>query len=214
VRRLDLPATVKLVAAYASQYADTQGHHVRPGVERLAQETGLGSATVKRALARLRSLGLLVLVRSGRSQGRRGKANEYRLAIPDDLLEKVDLIGNTDHQKISDQGPGESVETASPEPEHGSPEDLRSAGTGITGDVISDHQVIQHQPETTPAVTTTPIDNSLLERVVTSRETDIPKPDLRIVGKSWSRGADAIAEAMARRAAARDAHRAQSGEAS
>lgn len=200
LRRLKLPAPVKLVAAYVSQYADNEGRNTRPGVERLALETGHGTATVKRALKRLRDLGLLELVRSGSSQGRRGKANEYRLAIPDDLLERVDLVdgfgsastnGAAEHGSPGDPRSGD-VERSEPVDndrntdhhvipdqgggesttghEHGSPDDPGSAGTGITGDRNRDHLVIPHQPETTPASFTTPEDHSLPPVPLTPRE--------------------------------------------
>lgn len=173
VRRLKLSPTVKLVAAYVSQYADNDGRNTRPGVERLALETCLSAATVKRSLKKLRELGLLVLVRSGSSQGRRGQANEYHLAIPADLLERVPLVTeinvgepNRDHQVSRDPGPASEPEL----PEQGSPGEPSSDGTGLTDDRNRDHLVIPHQPETTPADNTTPEDNSLPGPTLTPRE--------------------------------------------
>jgi DNA-binding transcriptional ArsR family regulator len=178
VRRLKLPPLVKLVAAYVSQYADNEGRHTRPGVERLALETQTSPATVKRCLKKLRDVGLLDLVRSGSSQGRRGKANEYRLAIPEDLLERVELVTevnvddtNRDHQVSRDPEPDEAMEST----EQGSPDEPCSGGTGLTDDTNRDHQVIPHQPETTPADNTTPDINSLPAPTLTPRDAGQPK---------------------------------------
>lgn len=146
MRRLKLSPTVKLVAAYVSQYADNDGRNTRPGVKRLALETGFGEATIKRSLATLRGLGLLALVRSGSSQGRRAKANEYRLAIPDDLLEKVSLVD------------GFGAERSSADEEQGSSGDPCSGGGGeqsdssapVDNEQIRDHQMIPDNPPGQP----------------------------------------------------------------
>ena len=164
VRRLKLPPLVKLVAAYSSQYADNAGRHIRPGVERLALETQTSPTTVKRCLKRLRDLGLLELVRSGQSQGRRGKANEYRLVIPDDLLERVELVTEvyTEGPEQGSQGtPDNGPESPSETTEQGSPREPSSTGTGVSGDPEQGSQGTPHQPVTTPAVTNTPITGSL-----------------------------------------------------
>lgn len=172
VRRLKLPPLVKLVAAYSSQYADNAGRHIRPGVERLALETQTSPATVKRCLKRLRDLGLLELVRSGSSQGRRAKANEYRLVIPADLLERVELVTDV-YPDEPEQGSEVSRDPGRKQPseatEQGSPGEPCSTGTGLTGEPEQGSQVIPHQPVTTPAVTNTPITGSLPAPPLTPR---------------------------------------------
>lgn len=165
VRRLKLSPTVKLVASYVSQYADTHGNHIRPGIVRLATETGFNEKTIRRALAKLRDTGLLVRVRSGSAQGRRGQADEYRLAIPDDLLERVELVTE--------------INTAAPsvDPEHRTPDVHCSPGTPDSDARNTGHQESTHQPETTPAVTTTPDIYSLTRDPLTPREADLSKSD-------------------------------------
>lgn len=89
LRRLALPPSVKLVAAFCAQYGNLDGAEVRPGVDRLALETTHDERTVRTAMTALRDLGLLTRVRCGSAQGRRGLADEYRLTIPDDVADRV-----------------------------------------------------------------------------------------------------------------------------
>ncbi|MGW6499369.1 hypothetical protein [Nonomuraea angiospora] len=85
-------STVQHVALVAATYGNPDGTRVRPSAERLARVTRLNERTVRLCLARLRDVGLLVRVMQGSSQGRRALADEYRLAIPDDLLERVAML--------------------------------------------------------------------------------------------------------------------------
>ncbi|HEU4541967.1 MAG TPA: hypothetical protein VFR23_12645 [Jiangellaceae bacterium] len=178
VRRLDLPSNAKLVAAYVSQYADMAGINARPGLGRLAMETRLNEKTVRRYLKLLRDVGLLVRVRSGSGQGRRGKADEYRLAIPEDILERVALVTerrNTGHQKSTVPRVENAVDDARKAEEHRTSSAQCSAGTPGIESRNSGHLVPTQVPETTPAKNTTPDNHSLSEREVTSREADHPK---------------------------------------
>lgn len=84
-----MPSWAKHVALNAATYADAKGCGVYPGIARTIDDTGLSSATVRRAFVYLRAVGLLVRVVEGSRVGRRGVADEYRLAIPDDVLERV-----------------------------------------------------------------------------------------------------------------------------
>jgi hypothetical protein len=81
-------ATIKGVAARLASYADGNGTRVRPGVARLAVDLEMDYQTARRAVSLLRGLGLIDLVRSG---GRRG-ADEFRLTLPVDLLDRDDLV--------------------------------------------------------------------------------------------------------------------------
>lgn len=81
-------ARIKAVAGRLADYADSNGSRVRPGLSRLAVDLEMDYRTVKASVAILRGLGLLKLVRSGRKAGH---ADEYRLAIPVDLLEHVEV---------------------------------------------------------------------------------------------------------------------------
>lgn len=80
-------ASIKAVAGRLASYADGNGRRVRPGVARVALDLEVDMRTVKTAMAHLRKIGLLQLVRAG---GRRG-ADEYRLTLPVDLLDRDDL---------------------------------------------------------------------------------------------------------------------------
>lgn len=70
---------VKLVALVCATYADADGRRVRPGESGLAEACGMGGSTVRRHLATLVAIGLLVCVRRGGG----GMASEYRLTVPE-----------------------------------------------------------------------------------------------------------------------------------
>jgi DNA-binding transcriptional ArsR family regulator len=89
IRALPLPSGAKHVALNAATYANADGSGIYPGNERTVADTGLSDSTVRRAYRLLRDVGLLDRIVEGRSRGRRGVADEYRLAIPDDVLERV-----------------------------------------------------------------------------------------------------------------------------
>lgn len=94
VRRCQIPGPTKLVALVCATYADPDGSNVRPGEPRLAAVCGMGASTVRRHLARLVDLGLLERLANG--GGRRGegwaRAARYRLTVPSNLLERVELL--------------------------------------------------------------------------------------------------------------------------
>jgi DNA-binding transcriptional ArsR family regulator len=101
MRRARLGSSVKLVACILADYANPDGTSVRPGNLRLTATTELGDKTVRRALEKLRELGLIERVFEGSKMGRRGLADEYRLTIPDDLMGRVRMLG-PDEQEIED----------------------------------------------------------------------------------------------------------------
>lgn len=86
---VDLHVTVKAVALTLATYGDLDGADVRPGNELLVLDTCTSDKTVRRALAELRSLGLVERVVPGYQRGRAGVADEYRLCIPADLHERT-----------------------------------------------------------------------------------------------------------------------------
>lgn len=88
-------ATIKLIALTMASYADADGTRIFPGVARIAVDAEVTHQTAKRALAALRTLGLLDLVKAG---ARPGHADEYRLAIPTDLLDRVDVWSPAAHR--------------------------------------------------------------------------------------------------------------------
>lgn len=93
VRRAIMPIRLKLVALVLATYADADGTRVRPGADVLAAVTGQGESTVRKQLTELLTdYGLLRLVSRGGGRGGRGKTSEYRLVLPVDLLERVELL--------------------------------------------------------------------------------------------------------------------------
>ena len=92
VRRCCLPSTTKLVAYAMATYADADGSRVFPGATRLAAVTGLSERSVRGALGNLRDLGLIERTTKGGMRGTRAFADVHQLTIPDDLLERMDLL--------------------------------------------------------------------------------------------------------------------------
>ncbi len=86
VRRARLGRTVKAVAMVTASYANADGTRVFPGIARLAVQCEIDYRTAQRALAVLRKAGLIEVVRRGAR--RSGKADEYRLILAADLLER------------------------------------------------------------------------------------------------------------------------------
>jgi hypothetical protein len=81
-------ARIKLVAHRLANYADSDGTRIHPGIARLAVDLEIEYRTVRDTLALLRRLGLIHRVRPATG---RGRADEYRLTLPLDLLDRDDL---------------------------------------------------------------------------------------------------------------------------
>jgi hypothetical protein len=81
-------ARIKLVAHRLANYADSDGTRIHPGIARLAVDLEIEYRTVRDSLALLRRLGLVQIVRPAAG---RGRADEYRLTLPTDLLDRDDL---------------------------------------------------------------------------------------------------------------------------
>lgn len=80
-------ARIKLVAARLADYADSNGSRIHPGLARLAVDLETDYRSVRAAVVHLRAVGLLQVVRAGKGV----KADEYRLTLPVDLLERDDV---------------------------------------------------------------------------------------------------------------------------
>lgn len=95
VRRAQLSRTVHSVAMTIATYAsyDT-GRDIYPGVARLSVDCKVGYKIVKAALATLREVGLIELVRPSPGPG---LSDEYRLIFANDLLEKLKILSPTEH---------------------------------------------------------------------------------------------------------------------
>jgi hypothetical protein len=87
VRALPLPPMTGYVALTLATYGDLDGRDIRPGNEALISDTGTSRATVWRALAFLRDVGLIESVQP--ASRRRGIAETYCLATPADVLARV-----------------------------------------------------------------------------------------------------------------------------
>ncbi len=96
---------VQHVAMMACTYGNPDGTRIRPGIARLARVCRLDPETVRRCLARVRELGLFRRVFEGSKAGRAGgKSDEYQLAIPDDIAERVPLLDPDEHELLIPDG--------------------------------------------------------------------------------------------------------------
>jgi len=81
-------SSIKAVAERLARYGDADGTRVRPGIARLAVDLEMSYGTVKRAVQHLHKVGLLRLVQAA---SRPGHADVYRLSLPVDLLDRVEV---------------------------------------------------------------------------------------------------------------------------
>lgn len=91
LRRAELPKDIKYVGLLLATFADSDGSRVRPGEAELALAAGEGASTVRKRVKVLRELGLIALVARGGGRGGKFKASVYRLTMPLDLLDRVEL---------------------------------------------------------------------------------------------------------------------------
>ncbi|RSD21978.1 hypothetical protein [Amycolatopsis eburnea] len=92
LRRIAMPDALARLAFTLATYADADGSRVRPGVDQLAADTDKAPRSVKRLLAELRDgYGLIAQISRGGGRNGKGRAAEYRLVFPADLLERVEL---------------------------------------------------------------------------------------------------------------------------
>jgi hypothetical protein len=91
-RRVVADPAIKLVGWTAASWAEPDGTRIFPGARLLAATTGLSETTVKNALAVIRQSGLIWRYVEGSKHGRGGLADEYRLTIPDDILDRVPML--------------------------------------------------------------------------------------------------------------------------
>lgn len=93
VRAARIPPLTKCVALMLASYATGRsGENARPSQARLAQDVGIGTRALRNHLKALREdYCLIERVSFGSSTGKANQTDEYRLVIPSDLLERVDL---------------------------------------------------------------------------------------------------------------------------
>ena len=123
------PPLRKLVALMIATYANGNGGNAHPGEDRLAEECGITTRAVRGHLAALREVGLLVRTFNGSQSGRRRLADEYELAIPADVLSRLQ---EADHRNEG-SGVREPI-TGTSVPDHRNPgAKHRNEGSQITG---------------------------------------------------------------------------------
>ena len=77
-----LTLSERTVATALGLYANADGTHAHPGVDRLARHLSCSERTVRRALVSIEKLGFIVLRSHGSRAGVRGRASVYDLTIP------------------------------------------------------------------------------------------------------------------------------------
>ena len=91
LRRVRVSTATKAVGWALADYTDSDGTNAFPGVKRLGEDTELSRRSVLAGLVKLRDLGLIERVTEGSKGGRPGFADVYRLTVPDDLAERVEM---------------------------------------------------------------------------------------------------------------------------
>jgi DNA-binding transcriptional ArsR family regulator len=94
LRRLTLSKDTRYVALVLATYADRDGSNAHPGQDVLAADCEVTDRTVRRHLARLLELGLIVRTFSGSTAGRRQLADVWQLTLPPDPARSIGLIPN------------------------------------------------------------------------------------------------------------------------
>ncbi len=150
-----MPLQIKLIAGILAQHADPDGTRVRPGNPRLAAITGKSERTIIRWLAVLRDE-YRIIDRRSRGGGRGGalKTDEYWLVVPDDLLDRVELIAL--------DGAPASVPSRTDD----------SGDTAVSGD-DADRGDIHVSPQSGPS----PVDKTETGDTAMARETDFQVTD-------------------------------------
>lgn len=100
LRRVQIPPGCKYLGLMMATYANGDGTHILPGIERLARVMNVSEPTVKRALKELRQLGLVERVKQGNRHAK--LADEYRLTMPSNvldlpMLDPEESTGSADH---------------------------------------------------------------------------------------------------------------------
>lgn len=101
----EMPDKAKLVGVQIFNYSDGNGFNAHPGYDRLSQDLGFSTATVKRNLRVLRDEGWIVKTKSSNATGRRRFADTYALklstiaGLPDDPRS-----GSTEGQNDATEG--------------------------------------------------------------------------------------------------------------
>lgn len=91
--------TVKAVGFALATYASKDGSHIWPGDAKVARVLGTTPRSVRDARAVLEAVGLIEKT----GGGARGKAFQYRLTIPEDLIELVPML-DVDEQNLQEWG--------------------------------------------------------------------------------------------------------------
>lgn len=90
VRRCRLGRTTKAVAFALATYADSNGRRIFPGVAGLAVACEVTYNVAQESLSALRDAGLIERITYGTR--RMGKADEYRLILHPDVLERITVL--------------------------------------------------------------------------------------------------------------------------
>ncbi len=166
LRRAQLDFTVMGVGLVLATYADSDGSNVRPGLKRLIAVTGKSRATICRALATLRDLGLIDYVFQASRDGHKDKVDEYRLTMPADLTERIPLLG-PDENQVSPMRPGLPTTTS---PQRDLAAETRShpcdnqvspmRQPGLTGETPPQQDHNTHQPSPVVPIGDGPVEGS------------------------------------------------------
>lgn len=136
---------VKMIAFRLAFYADSDGSNVRPGPARLAVVCEVDYKSVKSAYAVLRSLGLLTQTAYARGPlgARRRSADEYRLSLPIDLLDRVQVLSplemDREIERVREAGRGKPTPEVGGQPAPSNSDDPQPVDS-------SELEAVEHPP--------------------------------------------------------------------
>jgi len=148
VRRIRMPKPVKLLAFVLSTYADADGSRVRPGQDALAAVTDDTDRNVRRLLKVLKD-DLRLIEQTSRGGGRGGskRTTVYRLTLPTDLLDRVELLSPVDEPTDSPDAQMSGQTSPQPVDNPVSPDTQTSGQSPSPVDTTTNPPDIQMSPE-------------------------------------------------------------------
>lgn len=201
LRRARIPRTAKLVGLMLATYANSDGSSIYPGIAQVSVAASIDYKTARRAVAVLVKAGLIEKVRG--HAGVRGRSDEYRLILAEDVLERVRVLDPTEFDNEVERvrfinrkvrGTGQRVPRTDPELRGTSdpvgpsePDGVRGtsvpAPDGVRGNCVPQYGVSLsavpiHRPQPT---TTNPSPVEGLHAAVTVTREAEAKPILRLV---------------------------------
>lgn len=192
VDRAHLPKHIKTVAYVLAHKANKDGRSVRPGLTLVADILDDSEKTAGDYIAYLVELGLLRLVKKGGGTMREGKANLYRLTVPDGISIRAlpmrldpDNVRLIERPKGKKPKPKSDAKSASAQSAAEAPTDLNPASSQSPVDnptelnPTSDQAPVDNTTDLNPTSGRSPVDNSTDLNPASGEPVDRPEMERR-----------------------------------